>query len=398
MTPPLLLTYFDRTARWMKRGGRENDIVLSSRVRLARNLKYFEFPHRASPRDLLVIRHRTLQALHATAEAGSALSDGRHLLFENFNSWERQSLIDRYVTSREHIEEEMGRAVIASPDASLAVLINEEDHLRIQSLLPGLQLDAAHTAVDRLDDALETWLDERSGLAYSETFGYLTTCPTNAGTGLRASVMMHLPALEITGKMERTRKWAEENQLALRGSFGEGSKIWGHLHQLSNQLTLGVDETETLLMTENAARELCDMERRARVALNSDKWQEEARDRIGRAFGTLRYARRVGCREATEALSLLRMAHEMNWAKGLTRQRFNELLVWIRPAYMQVLHGRTIHSQERDILRATMLRPHIARIKLDAAMTSAETPRGASSARDYLPHTNVTAPGETPAI
>ena len=395
---PLLLTYFDRTARWMKRGGRENDIVLSSRVRLARNLKRFEFPHRASPRDLLTIRHRTLQALHATAESGGGLSDGRQLLFENFNGWERQSLIDRYVTSREHIEEEMGRAVVASPDASLAVLINEEDHLRIQSLLPGLQLDAAHAVVDRLDDALETWLDERSGLAYSETFGYLTTCPTNAGTGLRASVMLHLPALEITGKLERTRKWAEENQLSLRGSFGEGSKIWGHLHQLSNQLTLGVDETETLLATENAARELCDMERRARTALSTDKWQEEARDRIGRAFGTLRYARRVGCREATEALSLLRMAHEMNWAKGLTRQRFNELLVWVRPAYMQVLHGRTIHSQERDLLRATMLRPHIARIKLDAPMTSVEVPRSDSSARDYSSHTNVAAPDETPAI
>jgi protein arginine kinase len=395
---PLLLTYFDRTARWMKRGGRENDIVLSSRVRLARNLKRFEFPHRASPRDLLTIRHRALQALHATAESGGGLSDGRQLLFENFNGWERQSLIDRYVTSREHIEEEMGRAVVASPDASLALLINEEDHLRIQSLLSGLQLDAAHAVVDRLDDALETWLDERSGLAYSETFGYLTTCPTNAGTGLRASVMLHLPALEITGKMERTRKWAEDNQLSLRGSFGEGSKIWGHLHQLSNQLTLGVDETETLLQTENAARELCDMERRARTALSTDKWQEEARDRIGRAFGTLRYARRVGCREATEALSLLRMAHEMNWAKGLTRQRFNELLVWVRPAYMQVLHGRTIHSQERDLLRATMLRPHIARIKLDAPMTSVEVPRSDSSARDYSSHTNVAAPDETPAI
>jgi len=395
---PLLLTYFDRTARWMKRGGRENDIVLSSRVRLARNLKRFEFPHRASPRDLLTIRHRTLQALHATAESGGGLSDGRQLLFENFNGWERQSLIDRYVTSREHIEEEMGRAVVASPDASLAVLINEEDHLRIQSLLPGLQLDAAHTVVDRLDDALETWLDERSGLAYSETFGYLTTCPTNAGTGLRASVMLHLPALEITGKLERTRKWAEENQLSLRGSFGEGSKIWGHLHQLSNQLTLGVDETETLLATENAVRELCDMERRARTALSTDKWQEEARDRIGRAFGTLRYARRVGCREATEALSLLRMAHEMNWAKGLTRQRFNELLVWVRPAYMQVLHGRTIHSQERDLLRATLLRPHIARIKLDATMTSVEVPRSDSAARDYSSHTNVAAPDETPAL
>ncbi len=374
MTPPLLLTYFDKTARWMRRGGHENDVVLSSRVRLARNIKCFEFPHRATPRDLLFIRHRALQALHATAEP-DGLNETRQLWFENYNGWERQSLIDRYVTSREHIEDDLGRGVVASSDASLAVLINEEDHLRLQSLLPGLQLDAAHSVVDKLDDTLETWFDTHGGYAYSETFGYLTTCPTNAGTGVRASVMLHLPALEITGKIERARKWAEEKQLALRGSFGEGSKIWGHLHQLSNQLTLGVDETALLLQTENAARELCDMERRAREQLTTEKWAEETRDKVGRAFGTLRFARRVGCREATDALSFLRLAHEMDWAKGLTRQRFNELLVWVRPAYMQVLHGRTIHSGERDLLRATLLRPHIAKIKLDASFTQVDNLR-----------------------
>lgn len=394
MNPPLLLTYFDRTARWMKRGGRENDVVLSSRVRLARNLKRFEFPHRASQRDLLLVRHRTLQALHASenesgAESTGELGSARQLMLENYNSWERQSLIDRYVTSREHIEDELGRALVAMPDASVAVLINEEDHLRLQSLLPGLQLDAAHALVDKLDDALEAWFDGHGGFAYSETFGYLTTCPTNAGTGVRASVMLHLPALEITGKIERARKWAEDNQLTLRGSFGEGSKIWGHLHQLSNQLTLGVDEVETLLATENAARQLCEMERRARAALSTDKWREDALDRIGRAFGTLRYARRVGCREATDALSLLRLAHELNWAKGLTRQRFNELLVWIRPAYMQVLHGRTIHSQERDVLRATLLRPHIAKIRLDPKLTAVETILRDAAARDYVANAKI---------
>ncbi len=389
MTPPLLLTYFDRTARWMRRGGHENDVVLSSRVRLARNMKRFEFPHRASPRDLLVIRHRTLQALHATAENSGGLSDGRQLWFENFNGWERQSLIDRYVTSREHIEDELGRGIVASADASLAVLINEEDHLRLQSLLPGLQLDAAHAVVDKLDDALETWFDAHGGYAYSDTFGYLTTCPTNAGTGVRASVMLHLLALEITGKIDRARKWADDKQMTLRGSFGEGSKIWGHLHQLSNQLTLGVDETETLLQTENAARELCDMERRARELLKTEKWSNEARDSIGRAYGVLRFARRIGCREATDALSMLRLAHEMDWAKGLTRQRFNELLVWIRPAYMQVLHGRSIHSMERDLLRASLLRPHIAKIKLDAAFTQVENLHPTSSRKSSAADENL---------
>ncbi len=387
-TPPLLLSCFERTAKWMRRGGRENDIVLSSRVRLARNLRRYEFPHRATPADLLAVRHRVWRAVHATGGQSGGLSDARLLPFEEFTGWERQSLIDRYVTSREHIDEEIGRGVAASSDVSLAVLVNEEDHVRLQSLLPGLQLDAAYHAVDRLDDALEGFFDTRGGLAYSETFGYLTACPTNAGTALRAGVMLHLPALEIVGKIERARKWAEDKGLALRGSFGESSKVWGHLHQLSNQVTLGVDEAEVLLDVENAARELCAMERRARTALTNAKWSDEVRDRIGRAYGTLRYARRSGCREATDCLSLLRLGHEMNWVKGLTRQRFNELLVWIRPAYLQVLHGRSVGSAERDLLRADLLRPHIARVRLEAAFTADNPAPDAVAASASSPEKN----------
>ena len=365
MTAPLLLTTFERTAKWMRRGGRDADIALSSRVRFARNLRKFEFPHRANVSDLMTVRHRVWQGLHATGQLPGGLADARLLSFEEFTGWERQSFIDRYLSSREHIAEEVGRGVAANADASLAVLVNEEDHIRIQSLLPGLQLDAAYTLADKLDDALEGWFDSRGGIAWNPQFGYLTSCPTNAGTGVRASVMLHLPALEIAGKIERARKWAEDKNLALRGTFGEGSKIWGHLHQLSNQATLGLDEAEVLLEVETAARELCEMERRARAAL-PEKHLVETRDRLGRAFGTLRYARRIGCREATDCLSLMRLGSEMNWVKGITRQRFNELLVWIRPAYLQVLHGRSVPSGERDVLRADLLRVHVARLRLES--------------------------------
>ena len=365
MTPPFLPSAFERTAKWMRRGGRENDIVLSSRVRLARNMRHFEFPHHASTQELLQVRQRAFQALLLSAEAGG-MHEARLLPFEEFTGWERQSLIDRHLTSREHIQEEFARGLAATSDASLSVLINEEDHLRLQSLLPGLQLDAAFGLVDKLDDALEEYFDTHGSLAFSEEFGYLTACPTNAGTGIRASVMLHLPALEITGKIERARKWAEGKGLTLRGTFGEGSKIWGHLQQLSNQVTLGLDETEILLETENAALELCAMERAERAHLPG-KYSDDARDRVGRAYGTLRYARRIGCREATECLSLMRLAHEIGWAKGLNRQRFNELLVWIRPAYLQVMHGRIITAPERDKLRCDLLRPHMAKMRLEAA-------------------------------
>lgn len=365
MTLPFIPTAFERTAKWMRRGGRESDIALSSRVRLARNLKRYEFPHHASPQELLNVRHKTFLALeHQQGTAG--LSDVKLLPFEEFTGWERQSLIDRHLTSREHVSEELARGLAATPDASLSILVNEEDHLRLQSLLPGLQLVAAFELVDHVDDALESYFDAQGGVAFSEEFGYLTACPTNAGTGMRASVMLHLPALEISNKIERARKWAEGKGLTLRGTFGEGSKVWGHLHQLSNQVTLGLDEAEILMDVENAALEICTMERQARASLPL-RYAVDARDRIGRAYGTLRYAHRIGCREATECLSLLRLAHEMNWAKGLNRQRFNELMVWIRPAYLQVMHGRAMPSQERDLLRCELLAPHIAKIKLEAA-------------------------------
>lgn len=376
MLTPHLLSHFDRTARWMRRGGHENDVVISSRVRLARNFRRYLFPHRASPAELMSIRHQVFTALPHLGDEGSAalnkaLEQTGILPFEEFTSWERQSLIDRHLTSREHVREEVGRGLAAAADASLCLLVNEEDHLRLQSMLPGLQLDAAYTLVDKLDDALEKFFDQHASFAYSDSFGYITACPTNAGTGMRASVMLHLPALEIAGRIKLAHKFAKEREFALRGTFGEGSKVWGHLHQLSNQVTLGLDEAEILLEVEDVVRHICEMEREARHDL-PEQFLDITRDAVGRAYGNLRYARLIGCREATDHLSMLRLGMEMNWVKGLTRQRFNELLVWIRPAYLQVLHGRALKSQERDALRATLLRDHMHRIKLEAVLNQEE--------------------------
>ena len=358
----MLLTNFERTARWMRRGGRDGDIVLCSRVRLARNFRRFQFPHHAGNQELLAVRKRLFEALD---KAENPAPDNLLVVpFEDYTPWERQSLIDRHLSSREHVRQELGRAVAATPDLSLAVIINEEDHWRVQTLLPGLQFDAAFALADKLDDALEAELDENGTVAFDGQFGYLTACPTNAGTGLRASAMLHLPALEIAGRGDKTRRWAQTRGFELRGTFGEGSKIWGHLHQLSNQASMGIDEAEILLETEAATAELVEMERAAREELPT-KFATQTRDRCGRAYGILRYARTLSCREATDCLSYLRLAHELGWMKGMPRQRFNELLVWARPAYLQVLHGRPIEGAERDTLRADLLRPHVAKVKLD---------------------------------
>jgi protein arginine kinase len=356
------LTDFAPTARWMRRGGRENDVVLSSRVRLARNLERYNFPHLAAPRDLLAIRDRAFLALEKSANGAPA--ELLRLDFSQFALWERQSLLDRHFTSREHIKEETGRALCATNDGALSVLINEEDHLRVQSLLPGLQLDTAYALADSMDDALESYFDARGGLAFDAQFGYLTACPTNAGTGLRMSAMLHLPALDMVGKLENVRDEAQKRGLALRGTFGEGSKVWGDLHQLSNQVTLGLDEAQITLEMEAATRQVCEQERAAREIL-PERFGIEARDRIGRAFGTLRYARTISCREASDALSMLRLGHEIGWMKGLARQKFNELLVQIRPAVLQVERGQTLSGVERDAQRAEMMRSAMARVKLE---------------------------------
>lgn len=369
MSAPLLLSHFDKTARWMRRGGRDSDIVLSSRVRLARNIGRHAFPHLASPTELLATRNRMLRALEKVE--GAAPDSLLIVPFEDFLPWERQSLIDRHLSSREHVRDELGRALASVADGSLAVLINEEDHLRLQSLLPGLQLDAAWNLVDKMDDALESHFDKGARYAFDSQFGYLTACPTNAGTGLRASAMLHLPALEITGRIERARTFAQSRGAVMRGTFGENSKVWGHLHQISNGSSLGLEESEILLETESVALELVEQERAAR-ALLPGKWAIESRDRIGRATGILRFARTISCREATDCLSLLRLGHEIGWLKGMPRQRFNELLVWIRPAYLQVLHGRAIAGAERDTLRATLLRFHVAKVKFEAAFEEME--------------------------
>ena len=358
----MLLTNFEKTARWMRRGGHDGDIVLSSRVRLARNFRRFQFPHHAGAQELLAVRKRVFDALE---KAEHPTPDDLLLVpFENYTPWERQSLIDRHLSSREHVRHELGRAVAATPDLSLALIINEEDHWRVQTLLPGLQFDAAFTLANKFDDALEAEFEEGASVAFDEQFGYLTACPTNAGTGLRASAMLHLPGLEITQRGEKARSWAQTRGFELRGTFGEGSKIWGHLHQLSNQTSMGIDEAEILLETQAATAELVEMERAAREELPTN-FKTQTLDRCGRAYGILRYARTISCREATDCLSYLRLAHELDWMKGMTRQRFNELLVWARPAYLQVLHGRPVSGVERDTLRADLLRPHIAKVKLE---------------------------------
>ncbi len=360
----MLLSRLDKTARWMKRGGREEDVVLSSRVRLARNFARFSFPHRAGEDELLRVRAGVLEALGAVADA--APDSLLVLPFEEFSPTERRSLVDRHLSSREHVRAEVGRALVTTADGAFSVQVNEEDHLRLSAVLPGLQLDAALRLCDAVDDALEAHFDGGNDYAFDPEFGFLTACPTNAGTGLRASAMLHLPALCLLGELHEARAWALERGFILRGTSGEGSDVAGHLEQLSNQSTLGQDEADIAIEIEFAARELATRERDARARLIQEQ-PVHTRDLVGRAYGIARFARRIGSVEATHALSLLRLGHELGWMKGLPRQRFNELSVWMRPDYLSVLHSRPLNRSERAELRADLLHVHVGKVKLEAA-------------------------------
>jgi len=366
MWPQSISTHFNSVPRWMRRCDSHCDVVISSRVRLARNFAHHPFPHQAAAAELVELRQYVFELLEELAETSNLLQDAGILPFEEFADWERQSLVERHLTSQDHIDHELSRAMVALSDASLSLLINEEDHLRLQSLLPGLQLAAAFTLTCKLDDLLEKLCGGE--FAYDAKLGYLTACPTNVGTGLRASVMLHLPALEITGRMAGAKSLASEHGFVLRGTFGEGSKAHGHLYQLSNQITLGQDENAILQEVEEAVSRLIEMEREVRSAFVGSKSQL-AQDAVGRAYGTLRFARRISYREASNHLSLLRLGTHLGWVKGLSHQRFNELMVNIRPASLQLNQGRVQNSTQRDEWRAKLLRGMMGKVRLSPILS-----------------------------
>ncbi len=334
----------------MKGGGKGSDVVLTSRLRLARNLSQHVFPTRANTAELRSARAEAFAALRQS----NMLKSFECVNLEDLTTVEQENLVERYVTSRQHIEREVGRGIAFDKDGSFSILINEEDHFRIQALLPGLQLSHALDWVNQVDDALSSLCD----FAFSERYGYLTACPTNVGTGLRASIMLHLPGLALLERLDEVMDEVEEFDLTVRGIYGEGSDPWGNLHQLSNQTTLGMNEEEIIQNVSHVAEDMTRQELSAREELLSEN-RALLEDKVWRAYGVLTQARIISCREATDLLSYLRLGVDTGLLSGITKQQLNELLVWIRPASLQVLHGRDLSAEERDVARAQMIRDNL---------------------------------------
>lgn len=342
--------------KWYERSGNSADVVCSTRVRLARNLRRQPFPARASLEQKAQVAQLAKSAL---LDGNSVLSrEFRFLPMEDLSPEEALSLAERRLVSPEFVSDRQGKAVLASEDESLSIMLNEEDHLRIQVLREGLALEEAAETADRVD----TLLGESLDFAFDPEFGYLTQCPTNLGTGMRASVALHLPALTEAGSMARIAANLSKLGLTLRGAFGEGSKAVGEVYQLSNQITLGLSESQAIENLSSIAGQLMEEERRLRQEMKENPaWQDKA----ARAAGTLKTARLLSGSEAMELLSLARAGVSVGLLAGVELGEFNRLNMRVQPATLMVEAGRRLEEGERDQLRAKLVREALVPLRVD---------------------------------
>lgn len=335
---------------WLSGQGPDGDIVLSTRIRLARNLVGIPFPNRASDEELAGVTEQVRNSLNDLSQA-----DEHPYMFiemEKLSPLERNILVEKHIISPNHIQEPAHRVLLVRDDAGVSIMVNEEDHLRIQCLVPGLDLKGAAALSDKVDNVLESRMD----FAFKEEWGYLTSCPTNLGTGLRASIMAHLPALVITRQISRIVSAATQLGLAVRGLYGEGSEAYGNIFQISNQLTLGKSEQEIIDNLQSVVEQIVSHERAARNLLAGEA-KDSLADRAWRAYGVLSYARSLSGQEALTMLSEVRLGIDMKLIEEVDANVFNELLVMTRPNFLQKLAGEAeLDAAGRDRLRAQIIR------------------------------------------
>ncbi len=344
-----------QAGEWLRGAGPQSDTVISSRVRLARNLAGFPFVGSASR----VQQNEVLQHCREQIVSGRLGEGMIWVELSKSPQLDRQLLLERHLISRQHAAagDELPRAVAIGEDETLAIMVNEEDHLRIQALRSGMQLAEAFEQVNKVDDLLEQKLD----FAFSPKFGYLTACPTNVGTGIRVSVMLHLPALRLTGEIEKVRRAARDMHLAVRGLFGEGSEALGDLYQVSNQTTLGRSEQEILIhFQESVVPQIVAYEQQARQALLRQR-ESQLDDKIWRAWAILTHARMIGSDEVLALLSHLRLGVNIGRINTVDITTINELFLLTQPGHLQKLRGDEMDPQTRRRARADLIRERLAK-------------------------------------
>ena len=338
-------------SKWMLGTGPEPDVAIASRVRLARNVAGIPFPAVASDEQAAKVLR---MAQDAVADSSAELADLEFIAMADLSPLERRLLVERHLISPQHTQHTTYKGVLIRGDEAVSVMVNEEDHFRIQALFPGMQPEAAYRLCHQVDMALEQRID----YAFSEQRGYLTVCPTNVGTGLRASIMIHLPALAMREQIQQVVAAVGKLGLVVRGLYGEGSEAVGNIFQLSNHVTLGRAEEEIVNHLESLTRQVMDKERQARdFILSRDRQRLE--DRVYRAYGILAHAWVMTTHEAMQLLSDVRLGIDLGLIKGLEPKILQELLVTIRPAHLQMLIGRELQAPERDVHRAALIRQRL---------------------------------------
>ena len=338
-------------AKWMDGSGDENEIILSSRVRIARNFEDRRFTHNARSDELSTI----LEQARAAASDTEALGRNRFVDMGEISTLDRQFLAERHLVSREFLFNSSNRGLMVTPTEELCLMINEEDHLRIQGYSSGFELTRAYELAGGLDNQLAPQVE----FAYSERFGYLTACPTNLGTGMRASVLIHLPGLVHGKEINKLLDSLRQLHHSIRGLYGEGSDVMGNFFQLSNSATLGTTEVTIINNLREMVVKVVGFERRAREMLFR-KAQSLLEDKVWRALGLLRYSRSVSSKEALSLISAVRLGVGVGLIHDVSISTLNRLLVYIQPAHLQMLEGREMDPQERDEARAEFIRKTIS--------------------------------------
>ncbi len=340
-------------SRWTSGDGAESDVVISSRVRVARNLAEFPFPHRLSDETAEQVINVVSLAVNNTENQGIESLEMTRM--DELTPVERQILVEKHLVSPDLLDNYKNKAVVLNDDESVSIMINEEDHLRLQCLLPGLQLYEAWNRLSSIDDMLEKTLD----YAFDERLGYLTACPTNVGTGIRASLMLHLPGLALVNQISGVLSTISKLGFAVRGLYGEGTEATGNLFQISNQVTLGQTEEDIIAGIVSVTGQIIASERSTRQALFKER-REHIEDRVGRAWGLLKHARIITSEEAMKLFSDLRLGRNLNIIESIPPDLITELMIMTRPAFLLKMSGKELSPFERDVQRAELIRTKLA--------------------------------------
>ncbi|CAN5506609.1 protein arginine kinase [soil metagenome] len=337
-----------RAGEWLRGVGPMSEIVISSRVRLARNVSGYPFLTKCTRTQRAALERKARETILSAAISSSML----YVDLEAAPQVDRDLLVERHLISKPHAAAEGARGVAISADEDVAIMVNEEDHLRIQVLRSGLQLEEAWEQISKIDDSLESKLD----YSFHPRFGYMTACPTNLGTGIRVSVMLHLPALKLTGEIEKVFRAAKDMRLAVRGLYGEGTEATGDLYQISNQTTLGKAEDEIVSDFKHLViPKIIDYEVHARKSLITNQ-TAALDDKVYRAVGLLKSARLIASEETLFLLSHLRMGVNLGCVKGIDLQTINELMQQTQPAHLQKILGKKLEGDARRSARADYIR------------------------------------------